>query len=218
MSQAGQARIMTDVSPDATAGGRVLLAAFLAISITPASAHDVERTQVSLTFARDGSFILDVSNDPAWLELRLERFRGDFRDRVVIFVDGREIRPASVEFLRDDAPGATGARATYRMRGRMPLEARTLRWYYGLVADPYPLIVRRADGRVLVHEIAGDAWSAPIDIGGQFGVPFLTERATAIVLVAAIAVPLLLRGATRRHHPTAHSPRGGGPGRRHELL
>ena len=39
-------------------------------------AHDLERTQVALTFARDGSFTLDVSNDPRWLKLRLESIRG----------------------------------------------------------------------------------------------------------------------------------------------
>src|SRR5207302_6723867 len=31
-------------------------------------AHDFERTQVTLTFARDGAFVLDVANDAAWLE------------------------------------------------------------------------------------------------------------------------------------------------------
>src|SRR5262245_49350048 len=66
-----------------------------------ASAHDFERTQVTLTLARDGSFVLDVANDAAWLEHRLIPFRGaegaggseSFTDRVVLFVDGREVRP-----------------------------------------------------------------------------------------------------------------------------
>ena len=64
-----------------------------------AAAHDLERTQVSLTFARDGSFVPDVANDPAWLQLRLESIPGPFADRVVLWVDGREIRPESVEFI-----------------------------------------------------------------------------------------------------------------------
>jgi hypothetical protein len=50
----------------------------------------------------------------------------------------------------------------------MPIDARTLRWYYGLVIDPYPLTVRRADGRIVVEEIAGGAWSREIDLRGQF--------------------------------------------------
>jgi hypothetical protein len=134
-----------------------------------------------LTFARDGSFVLDVSNDPAWLKLRLESFPGPFADRVVLFVDGKEVRPSSTEFI--PAPGAplessSGSSAssepplaTYRLRGTMPLDARTLRWYYGLVGDPYPLVVRLADGRVRVEEIQGDAWSGTIDLGGQFSQP-----------------------------------------------
>ena len=59
-------------------------------------AHDLERTQVLLTFARDGSFVLDVANDPSWLKLRLESFPGQFADRVVLWVDGHEVRPTSV--------------------------------------------------------------------------------------------------------------------------
>ena len=53
-----------------------------------AQAHDLERTQVLLAFARDGSFVLDVANDPAWLKLRLESFPGSFAERVVLWVDG----------------------------------------------------------------------------------------------------------------------------------
>src|SRR3954471_7666241 len=109
----------------------------------PAHAHDLERTQVSITFARDGSFVADVLNDPSWLKLRLESIPGDFADRVVFWVDGREIRPEAVEFIQ-------GPLATYRMRGHLPMDARTLRWFYGLVIDPYPLTVRRADGRLIV--------------------------------------------------------------------
>ena len=35
-----------------------------------------ERTQVTLTLSADGSFVLDVANDPMWLLLRLETFAG----------------------------------------------------------------------------------------------------------------------------------------------
>jgi hypothetical protein len=144
-----------------------------------ASAHDLERTQVSLTFARDGTFVLDVRNDPSWLKLRLESFKGPFADRVVMWVDGREIRPDSVELV----PGPD--LATHRLRGRMPLDAKTLRWYYGLVADPYPLTVRRADGRIIVEEVGGDAWSRAIDIADQFDQPSRWPVYVVIVLVGA---------------------------------
>jgi hypothetical protein len=160
----------------------------------PAHAHDGERTQVLLTFARDGSFTLDVSNDPSWLKLRLERFGGNFIDRVVLFVDGHEIRPNSVEYIGGEEL------ATHRLRGRFPTDARTLRWYYGMVADPYPLAVRRTDGRVLVEEIAGDAWSGAIDVSGQFTAPLLSERGAAALVIGLLCIPLLLRRARRGRH------------------
>src|SRR5262245_13225454 len=83
-------------------------------------AHDLERTRVSLTFAADGAYVLDVSNDPRWLALRLESIPGPFIDRVVLFVDGHEVRPTSVEYLAPPASEPTeSAVATYRMRGKM---------------------------------------------------------------------------------------------------
>ena len=158
------------------------------------AAHDLERTSVLLAFENDGSFVLDVANDPSWLKLRLENFPGPFPDRVVLWVDGREIRPASVEFL----PGPTAA--IHRMRGRMPASARTLRWYYGLVIDPYPLTVRRADGRMIVEEVQGDAWSREIDLSGQFHAPILSATTVAVALVILLAVPIAIRIGSARAH------------------
>ena len=176
-----------------------------------AYAHDVERTQVLLSFARDGSFTLDVSSDPNWLKLRLQRYDGNFIDRVVLFVDGHEIRPTSIEFVAPFDSSLTlspskGERlaqgrataeglATYRMRGRFPTDAQTLRWYYGMVVDPYPLAIRRADGRVVVEEIAGDAWSGSIDLTGQFRRPLMSERSVLVLVIGLFGAPLLLRRA-----------------------
>jgi hypothetical protein len=134
---------------------------------------------VLLTLFRDGTFVLDVKNDPSWLKLRLESIKGPFADRVVLWVDGREVRPESVELLAD------ADLATHRLRGRMPLDARTLRWYYGLVGDPYPLTVRRADGRIIVEEIGGDAWSGTIDLSGQFARPSMWPLYVVALMVVA---------------------------------
>jgi hypothetical protein len=173
-----------------TAVGFAAKCTFLCILVlcgtaTPVAAHDAEHTQVVLTFTSDGSFTLDVSNDPAWLRLRLASFQGPFADRVVLWVDGREVRPTSTEFIQGDTM------STHRMRGRMPMTARTLRWYYGLVVDPYPLTIRRADGRVTVEEVAGDAWSENIDVSGQFTAPLISTRTTVVLLMALLCVPLL---------------------------
>ena len=131
-----------------------------------------------LTFATDGSFVLDVSNDANWLALRLESVPGPFIDRIVLWVDGREIRPETSALI------GGSPLSTYRLRGHMPVESRTLRWFYGLVADPYPLTIRRADGRIVVEEVAGNAWSREIDLSGQF-----TRTARwPIYLVGALAL------------------------------
>ncbi|MBZ5558548.1 MAG: hypothetical protein LAO77_14850 [Acidobacteriia bacterium] len=171
------------------------VAVFVAVAAA-ASAHDLERTRVSLTFSRDGAFVLDVANDPDWLKLRLERFTGPFSDRIVLWVDGHEIRPASVEYIAPPpaVPGDLPNLGVYRMRGRMPIDARTLRWYYGLVIDPYPMTIRRADGRIVVEEIAGDAWSGTIDLSGQFRAwPISGTLASVLVVVALLIVPLVMR-------------------------
>ena len=164
------------------------------VAATTAYAHDIERTQVLLSFARDGSFTLDVSNDPNWLKLRLPRYKGPFADRIVLFVDGHEIRPSSVEFV------ASETLATHRLRGHFPTDAKTLRWYYGMVADPYPLAIQRADGRVVVEEIAGDAWSGSIDLTGQFKRPLVSERSVLVLVIGLFCAPLLLRRAGRGRH------------------
>ena len=168
------------------------LAIFAVLSGASVRAHELERAQVVLTFARDGSFVLDVSNDANWLKLRMEPFKENFIDRVVLFVDGHEVRPTSAELMAADTI------STYRLRGRMPLEAQSLRWYYGLVIDPYPMTIRRADGRVQVEEIGGDAWSRSIDLSGQFQRPRIADRVAPIAAVGLLAVPIALRLLRRR--------------------
>ena len=162
-------------------------AALAAILSTPLVAHDFERTQVAIAFARDGSFSVDVTNDTVWLQHRLIPFGGNFIDRVVLWVDGHELRADSAAF------SAGPLVSTYRLRGRMPLDAHTMRWYYGLVIDPYPLTIRRADGRVSVEEVAGDAWSRPIDLSGQFTRRHVPDILAPIAVIGLLLVPITAR-------------------------
>jgi hypothetical protein len=162
------------------------------------SAHDLEKTQVSIVFSPDGSFVADVANDPSWLALRLESIPGPFADRVVFWVDGREIRPDSVEFIPPAHPGPVEGRpAVHRLRGHMPTNAQTLRWFYGLVIDPYPLTIRRADGRMIVEEVQGDAWSRTIDLSGQFHRPAIGGRVAGVSVVLLLLLPVALRYRSR---------------------
>ena len=176
-----------------------------------ASAHDLERTHVSIVFARDGSFVTDVANDPSWLKLRLESIPGPFADRVVLWVDGHEIHPSSVEFIPFDSPltlslsqgeqlaqgRAAEGLSIYRMRGRVPVDAHALRWFYGLVIDPYPLTIRRADRRLIVEEVAGDAWSRTIDLSGQCQAPLLDQKTLGMLVGVLLIAPLALRLTTK---------------------
>lgn len=165
-------------------------------------AHELERTRVTLRFQPDGVFALDIANDPQWLLLRLEPFLPDYpeiparagdvalspaerdvrlaalapamRDRFVLFVDGREVRPDTVSYEPPATPveaDGTPAAGRYRMQGRVPPDARLLRWFYGIVADPYPLVIERADGQIYTEWIGGTVWSRPIDLTGQFVPP-----------------------------------------------
>lgn len=166
--------------------------ALLAAASWAVSAHELERTEITLSFNRDGAFVLEIANDPNWLLLRLESFAGGqvpagmtpeardrrlaelsavFIDRVVLFVDGREIRPQAADYVapRPQTPDDPyPPQGLFRLRGRMPADAKTLRWLYGLVIDPYQLTIRWADGASSGEWIDGSNWSGVINLAGQF--------------------------------------------------
>lgn len=164
-----------------------LIAVVAAIAVARPQAHEAERTRVSLTFAADGRFVIEVANDPLWMLMRLETFAGGtgpaaptpeqrdarlaqlgsvFADRIVLFVDGHEVRADSVEYV--PPPAQPDALATFRLAGRMPRNASSLRWLYGIVADPYPLEIRQADGSSTIEWIHGTNWSGTIDLTRSF--------------------------------------------------
>ena len=184
-----------------TRSGRLVLALslLLAASAREPIAHEAERTRVTLTLQSNGEFILEIANDPNWLLLRLETFAGGtvppnvtpgqrdrrlaqltdvFADRIVLFVDAREVRANTVEYLPPQGrePGS-GNRdpenplASFRLMGTMPRDATRLRWLYGLVADPYPLEIRQPDGSSTVEWIEGTNWSEVIDLSKSFTRP-----------------------------------------------
>jgi len=168
-----------------------LVALALAAGTLAPLAHESERTRVVLSLHADGRFVLDVSNDPNWLLLRLETFAGGsvppnitpverdrrlaqladvFADRIVLFVDAHEVRPTAVEYHPPPAQ-PENALATYRLTGAMPRDATRLRWLYGLVADPYPLEIRQPDRSSTVEWIEGTNWSDVIDLSNSFTRP-----------------------------------------------
>jgi len=189
---------------------RVATLALLAAALTtPTAAHEAERTRVVLSFTGDGRFVLEIANDPLWMLMRLETFAGGtvpanptpaqrdarlaqlgsvFADRIVLFVDGHEVKAEQVEYIPPsassessaalaDSSASSAALASFRLTGRMPPHAASLRWLYGIVADPYPLEIRQADGSSTVEWIRGTNWSGVIDLTRSFPRPRRREIA-----------------------------------------
>ncbi|HWI20051.1 MAG TPA: HupE/UreJ family protein [Vicinamibacterales bacterium] len=179
---------------------RILLtAALLLLLPSTLRGHEAERTKVTLQLSPDGTFVLEVANDPMWLLLRLETFAGGsvppnitpeqrdarlaqltdvFADRIVLFVDQHEVRATSVTYV---PPGAgnreAGTLASFRLSGSMPRDATRLRWLYGLVGDRYPLEIRQPDGSSTIEWIDGTNWSDVIDLSRSFTPPTRWEIA-----------------------------------------
>lgn len=162
-------------------------------------AHEAERTRVTLTLSSDGTFVLDIANDPMWLLLRLETFAGGrvpanvtteqrdarlaqltsvFADRIVMFVDAHEVRASSIEYRKPSGPSEPSvALASFHLTGTMPRDATRLRWLYGLVGDRYPLEIRQPDGSSTIEWIEGTNWSDVIDLSQSFTRPTRTAIA-----------------------------------------
>jgi hypothetical protein len=185
---------------------RFLIAVLICVAPIVTRGHEAERTKVTLNLSADGSFVLNVANDPMWLLLRLETFAGGsvppnvsgadrdarlaqltevFADRVVMFVDAHEVRADSVEYFPPSelsepsvALGSpSAALASFQLRGTMPRDATRLRWLYGLVGDRYPLEIRQPDGSSTIEWIEGTNWSDVIDLSKSFTRPTRTEIA-----------------------------------------
>jgi hydrogenase/urease accessory protein HupE len=60
----------------------------------------------------------------------------------------------------------------------MPRHASHLRWFYGIVGDPYPFEVRQADGSSTIEWIHGANWSGTIDLTRSF-VPLTRQQVAA---------------------------------------
>jgi hypothetical protein len=169
----------------------------LLIIATPASAHEAERTRITLILAANGSFVLDIANDPMWLLLRLETFAGGsvpanmtpaqrdarlaqltgiFADRIVLFVDAHEVRASEVEYRKpSELSEPSAALASFHLTGTMPRDATRLRFLYGLVGDRYPLEIRQPDGSSAIEWIEGTNWSDVIDLSRSFTRPTRME-------------------------------------------
>ena len=133
------------------------------------AAHELELTEVHVTFDNDGTYRIEVMNDPDWLLMRVEPFSGlglsgrldpeprnrrlvemepTFAEWVHLYFDGeRADVVATYVSPADEGPTAPDDTllGTMRLEGRVPDGAETFSFAFGLIMDPYPLLIREGN-------------------------------------------------------------------------
>ena len=144
-----------------------------------ARAHELERTTVRVSFNDDGTYRVDVMNDPGWLLARVEPFSGlppsgrldpgprdarlvdltgTFAERVNLYFDDVRMDVTAVYVPPDPALPVDlddPPLGTMRLEGRMPEGTRTFRFGYPLIIDPYPLMIQTGDDGWITSWIDG---------------------------------------------------------------
>ena len=154
-----------------------------------ARAHELELSEVHVTFASDGTFRIEVMNDPGWLLMRVEPFSGlelsgrldppardrrlaemepTFAEWVHLYFDG-ERAAASATYLPPTEDGPTAPDGTLlgvmRLDGRVPPGAEAFSFAYGLVMDPYPLLIRDRSDEIITYWNVGEYETEPMFLG-----------------------------------------------------
>ena len=151
--------------------------------------HDLERTQVGVTFYNDGTFQVDVLNPPEWFldrlaplsglplsrdlegaarDRRIAEMAGTFAEWVWLLFDGVrvEAKPEYLPAPPDPSDPSKPPLATMRIRGSMPEGATEFSWAYGLVIDPYPMSITDGAGEIITHWVEGPFESDRFEISG----------------------------------------------------
>ena len=151
--------------------------------------HELELTEVHVTFSSDGTFRIEVMNDPGWLLMRVEPFSGlelsgrldppdrdrrlaemepTFAEWVHLNFDG-ERAATSATYLPPIGDGPTAPDGTalgvMRLDGRVPPGAETFSFAYGLIMDPYPLLIRDRSDETITYWNVGEYETEPMLLG-----------------------------------------------------
>jgi hydrogenase/urease accessory protein HupE len=164
---------------------RVAAAALATCFCTAAlRAHEIGTTRVSVAFADDGTYQIEIVTDAAALVEKLEASSGSsspaetradrlqtllrsfdetFRKRVNIAFDGVEAQPSATYFVTAAVDNSSAASAAIRLRGQTPSNAKQFTWTYSWTFAAYALTVRRAPNESAVTEwLEGNQRSAPL--------------------------------------------------------
>ena len=150
----------------------------------PLRAHEIGTTRVSVAFADDGTYQIEIVTDAAALVEKLEASSGSsspaetqadrlqnllrsfdetFRTRVNIAFDGVEVQPSATYFVTTAVDNSSAASATIQLTGQPPSDAKHFTWTYSWTFASYALTVRRASSERAVTEwLEGNQMSAPI--------------------------------------------------------
>ena len=178
----------------------------------PVTAHELELTEVHITFLRDGTFRLDVLNDPDWLLMRVEPFSGlplsgrlepaqrdrrlvimetAFADWVYLYFDGHRanVVPTYIAPTRDGplAPDNTQL-GTMRLQGTVPPDARTFSFAYGLIMDPYPLVLLANDREPITYWNVGEYETDPFTLTTVIPTSRWATAGTVLAAPASLAM------------------------------
>ena len=165
-------------------GRLVAVAAFFTCLARPLHAHEIGTTRVSVVFAEDRTYQVEIVTDAAALVDKLEASSGwsspaetqadrlqnllrsfdeTFRKRVNIAFDGVEVRPTATYFVTTAVDNSSAAGATIRLSGLTPRDAKHFTWTYSWTFASYALTVRRAWNEGAVTEwLEGNQRSAPL--------------------------------------------------------
>lgn len=153
---------------------------------TAALPHELERTRVVVALASDGTFVVDVVNDPYWLlwrldpeveladttdisaperDQRLAELAPTFAEHVSLNFDDTRVA-LTAEYIAPSAePSDPALRvARVRLRGTVPEGAASFGWTYSLVEDPYPMLIYDRGGEPIIHWVQGPVEAGPFEL------------------------------------------------------
>lgn len=161
-----------------------LAAALVSCIAGPAGAHEIGKTQVTVTI-RDAAYTADIVVDPDALLTKLEVFGGTelskdldrrardrridqlsvtFLDRVAVRFDGRRDQPRFAYIPASAFGDAAQSPSLARLTGTVPPGAEHLTFEYGLALGSFALNVRIGDGPAQTFWLEGAETSVPISL------------------------------------------------------
>src|SRR5258708_35959730 len=161
-----------------------LAAALVSCIAGPAGAHEIGKTQITVTI-RDAAYTADIVVDPDALLTKLEVFGGTelskdldrrardrrieqlsvtFLDRVAVRFDGRRDQPRFAYIPASAFGDAAQSPSLARLTGTVPPGAEHLTFEYGLALGSFALNVRIGDGPAQTFWLEGAETSVPISL------------------------------------------------------